>query len=582
MSRLGAWDRVRHLAVVSLVAVGLSVPLASPPDYAADKKAPACQVVLASCDPDCLAAGSAPSTSAPAASAAPCPKAGAAAGSAGSTTTGRPRLLSLTQRIVQRIADSAATGGSSAEESRQLIEDLLLLGEQLLDTYGRLGWLPLIATWLLTAYLTRRSWGRLFYYAWLDGRRLPTKVKVEPLESQRGVVDSIAKMVDRMEDGNRGVLLGLKGEWGVGKSHVLSALESALQGRSDVAVVSINVWEHQRELDLHFALVKAVLTHPKVFERCIDAYPVHLLFVPLLMAMIRLLPKGWSLNFEVSRLSLSATIPVAIPLPWQGGFRRVMEKANHEKLKVVIVLDEIDRTEPEAAQAVVTLARRALDLPGILTILPYVEAQLRYKVFNPFAVVSPDLAATMFAVLEEAYPGRVPAIEPGDLPRNVAERYRQKLLLAYASPPGLPDTASEFDIERERYRLYRVFSEKYLAAMVELHPLSPADLVPLLARSAVAAGVWESSGAKAMNNDLAKSMAKEVDSAEDLRRNRRPTHRAFEGEALHLLSEFALRAEVAARSQGGTGSKVHQVKLQTVLSVAYLLAGNRQLANNQE
>jgi hypothetical protein len=40
-----------------------------------------------------------------------------------------------------------------------------------------------------------------------------------------------------------------------------------------------------------------------------------------------------------------------------------------------------------------------LDIPGLVTVVPYVEEQLRYKVFNPTLAQIPDLASTFDAVL---------------------------------------------------------------------------------------------------------------------------------------------------------------------------------------
>ncbi|MBI4741965.1 MAG: hypothetical protein HY777_10560, partial [Betaproteobacteria bacterium] len=74
----------------------------------------------------------------------------------------------------------------------------------------------------------------------------------------------------------------------------------------------------------------------------------------------------------------------------------------------VTSLDEVDRATIPVAQAAVVLTRRALSLPGLAVVLPYVEGQLRHKVFNPLHDFSPDLHQTFLVNLEHQHPIKPP------------------------------------------------------------------------------------------------------------------------------------------------------------------------------
>lgn len=486
-----------------------------------------------------------------------------------------PSLFDRVKAVVQELVGLAAADHPVLGDLSKTIQQFLDTGEHLLKLYAELGSLSSLAVVLLVAYLTRRSWGRLLFRAWLyRPERKPVGDKPFLLDGQKKAIDTIEGMVSKLNGRCPGVLLGLKGQWGDGKSYVLfSAKETLEDGSKDVAVVSLNIWEHQRELDLHFALVKAVLSHPRVLARCVDAYPVQLLFVPLLMALIRMLPKGWSLNFEVSRLALKASVPVSIPLPWQGGFRRVADAAAGQGLKLVVILDEIDRAEPEVAQAAMTMTRRALDLPGVLTILPYVEAQIRYKVFNPITAVSPDLRATMFAVIEEMYPGRNGlSIEPKDSQTQIENKYRNALLGLWLKPHD----AEDFDgVEAARYRLFRNFSEKYLNNKIVLHRLTPTDLEPLASHSAVTSNIWDKARDGVPTDALRDAALASIGGNKHLARVGPPSIRAFEGEMLRLLSEFNSRPVSVPPNRNAKDAAV-TAQLLALIGVAYLLAGSRQ------
>ncbi|EKD98099.1 MAG: hypothetical protein ACD_23C00587G0003 [uncultured bacterium] len=324
------------------------------------------------------------------------------------------------------------------------------------------------------------------------------------LPGQRRIIRHIFNAVDELDPRWPGRMLGLHGVWGAGKSYIVQALENfedfhekscanQVAASPKRAVVRINIWEQQREPDLHFAIVRAVLAHPKIFECCFDAYPWRILFAPVLNFFGHLLPKSLRLNLNISNVALSAEM--SIPMVWQNAFKAVVRTAVSRNIRLVVVLDEIDRAEPALAQAAITLGRRALDLPGVLVVLPYVEEQLRYKVFHPLNMVSPDLRGTMEAVLnahwerlpEEARKeSRRQLLADQDVQRGTADRLPSPTTLERLHDQHITTLVAlyqEPSSDALPEQLYQAFCEKYLSWNLPLEGLTPEDLACFLLES---------------------------------------------------------------------------------------------------
>lgn len=210
----------------------------------------------------------------------------------------------------------------------------------------------------------------------------------------------------------------LRGGQGAGKSFLVNALEQVVSGRmeqrnadGDDAITAtfndgcsmalwelpffkMSVWSEDAELrDLQFQVLRGLLLHPAV------------LFSPTWHAMMslsfvgRLLARDIQKMFRAIRLktaNLELDIANGVPLPWQGHLQKLVSLC---PCGAVVVLDEIDRTQPRTAQAALVMARSSLDLPGMLVIVPYVPEQIRYRVFNPLICETPDLQASLEAEL---------------------------------------------------------------------------------------------------------------------------------------------------------------------------------------
>jgi hypothetical protein len=260
----------------------------------------------------------------------------------------------------------------------------------------------LLHYWISLLRLIAKPLSRLLFRTWLrpPNKRLPDRDAPRLLADQETAIDRLIEEAQRLGPGRPGRMAGLKGDWGAGKTYVVEALLNAVNACNDNKLVAlrINIWEEEREHDLHLSVVRNFLGQRALFDRFGDDYPWRLLFAPFLNVLGRLLPNGLEVAFGGSGASLKAGI--SVPMLWQQSFLVVIDKAVQDGWKFIVIFDEIDRADPPLAQAAITLARRALDVPGVLVVLPYVEEQIRYKVFNPATVVTPDLVGTLEAILD--------------------------------------------------------------------------------------------------------------------------------------------------------------------------------------
>ena len=171
-----------------------------------------------------------------------------------------------------------------------------------------------------------------------------------------------------------GVVIGITGEWGSGKSSILNLLSEAIKDRhTDALVVRFDPWLISGRNDLISAFITEVLStikgEPGMASRIGGAVqtlakygehlaPVGALWIPFLGPAVKAFGGMWntikknkeSLSSLRSQLTLQLS---AIPVP------------------IVVLIDEVDRIEDEEIRAVAQLVRSVADFPGISYVLAY-------------------------------------------------------------------------------------------------------------------------------------------------------------------------------------------------------------------
>lgn len=247
--------------------------------------------------------------------------------------------------------------------------------------------------------------GRFGDVAW--GRRASVDQDVERLfPHQRSVLTRLLETIARESINDPGRVVQFAGRWGDGKSfllHHLWAVAAAERARGReveaASFVLVDVWKHEAEPDLHFAVLREVLGDFRYLAR------FGWLRYPALLAL-GAAPSGL-VKLSLRLRDANAELPVvALPrLPWQRTFERLVRRQVRQGRRTVIILDEVDRATPHMAQAALTITRRALDVTGVTVVVSYVEEFIRFKAFTPSLVDDvtriplPDLGSTMEAVI---------------------------------------------------------------------------------------------------------------------------------------------------------------------------------------
>lgn len=481
------------------------------------------------------------------------------------------------------------------------------------DRQTRLLLLPAIAIlmlWLAARCYLYARYRRMALAQWSNEGRVP-----EPLGGQRRLIDQLVELLRRRSPDADGSLIVVRGEWGSGKSYLIRRLRHELDGQEaswpdgkPPVVVYIDIWRHSSEPDLHFALLEALLSHPAVppgpaFFR----YPMALLPVLLLRSVTRIFKDG---QMHLGPFKLAVTLPTLI---WQHILEQVVWRIRRRRRSVLWILDEIDRSSPAMAQAAVTLARRALNLPGCVVLLPYVQEQLRFKVFNPYAVSRPDIGSTLQAVMWE-YALRVDpnlslqkallegerlpdplgvyrAVESGD--GKKASRESTDLLeqILAAEPAATLERHLQWRLSTwlagarrgVRERLSFLFEEKYLSLRLDVPPLTASEvaemvqrfphLEPLYRRFMTENGL-DGSGEEAAETDrkIRAAIAGAIEAYHKRSRidsRHRPMIRHLEGDLFTQLSGLGPVGAVPGSQEPAAAATYAQVVLVTAVLLAY-------------
>ena len=225
--------------------------------------------------------------------------------------------------------------------------------------------------------------------------------EISPLPSQATLLDQIARELATSPDS--AFVLTLQGKWGSGKSTLGRLLRSRAfraryrkdhPGSRIPVVVHFDAWSHEGAPSLELALYRAITRDWEVLPRVFHVRPFWTLVLHELAVAIKI-------RLSVGGLSVDMDSKPAVPwLLWSRALGRAVDELERRGWRLVVFLDEVDRCSPATAQAIYGLVKRFLTQGSTITILPYVRAQVRHKVFNPSsASVSPDLASTMEAVM---------------------------------------------------------------------------------------------------------------------------------------------------------------------------------------
>ena len=181
-----------------------------------------------------------------------------------------------------------------------------------------------------------------------------------------------------------GFVMGLSGPWGNGKTSILNMVQEALEAEHKMVVLRFNPWlfSGTEELVEHFFRELAAQLKEKDDARMRKIADALLDFGTLLAPLGELLSKFRHIPVAGSTLDRIGTAARAIgnvfkrrsePLSAKEQRVRLEQTLREQNVRLVIMVDDIDRLRPEEIQDVMRLVRLTSDLPGTSYLLAYAE-----------------------------------------------------------------------------------------------------------------------------------------------------------------------------------------------------------------
>ncbi len=267
------------------------------------------------------------------------------------------------------------------------------------------------------------------------------------LPSQQQAFDEVIQLIESRPLSEQPEIIAIKGAWGAGKTILLDTITQYFDVRSrrrvlqpvsasqksgsssrasfqdhaspfairdaegqpvKSVVVPVNVWSESTEREFHLALFERLVGHPEVPAVAVGSgWPLflqecHRWFHYPLMLLPTYILKYCGNIFSGGKVTLPGGMSFSLNLSdmlWRWELDQTLHDLRKYNYRVIWAIDDLDRTSPDMAQAALSVIRRFLNHPGSIVLLPYVEDQLRYKVFNLLMQTRTDIEATMFAVI---------------------------------------------------------------------------------------------------------------------------------------------------------------------------------------
>lgn len=196
----------------------------------------------------------------------------------------------------------------------------------------------------------------------------------DKLERDPFVRRLVSALIEPETGRSRGVVIGITGPWGSGKSSILNLLRERLKEiHPDTVVVSFDPWLISGRNDLISELINELLatikSEPKIAKRLKNLTNTITKYGEQLAPAVNLLHPG--LGFLVkSSLGLAKTAR-SRDVSLSALRKEVFDQLEKTSVPIVVLIDELDRIEDQEIRTVAQLVRSVADFPGISYVLAY-------------------------------------------------------------------------------------------------------------------------------------------------------------------------------------------------------------------
>lgn len=229
------------------------------------------------------------------------------------------------------------------------------------------------------------------------GIRSPDLAEDRPIESSDDdrldripFVESLARALVREEKDNcgrvvacrsTGIVVGLTGKWGSGKSSILNLLGEHLKSIDHVAVATLNPWlfKGRDELlaaffnELRDALGRSTQEQVREVVKFVDKYRGAIKFAATSLGRMADAAGAGGAGSIAANCVAEATEKVEKPkdLSPQEERRALEAKLQSAKVAVVVLIDELDRVDDDDVRAVAQLVKAIGDIKGVSYLVAY-------------------------------------------------------------------------------------------------------------------------------------------------------------------------------------------------------------------
>lgn len=258
------------------------------------------------------------------------------------------------------------------------------------------------------------------------------KEDANPNNLFRKSAEGLSKIIKRVYDnknkllGEDSYIIGINGEWGSGKSTLVELVKQEMD--NDVIIVEFNPWLSHQPANLTIDFFRTVASS-------LGSY----------MMRRTLIKYGIALSKVIKKDVGDALDLIAVEPSLESQFREICSYIKSRNLKLLIIIDDIDRMDGDEILAVLKLARRSGNLPNTVYLLAfnheYVEAQICQKIKG-----KTDDTNDSFNYIDKIIN------LPFDVPKHTSEYFVEKL------KETIPPSASQ--LERDSFFLPEIVTEK--------------------------------------------------------------------------------------------------------------------------
>jgi len=198
----------------------------------------------------------------------------------------------------------------------------------------------------------------------IEGKNEPNEPFIIARNGLKSVIDRVYSN-NIANIGNESYIIGVNGEWGSGKSTLIELVKR--QMKDDVHIIDFNPWTSHQPANLPVDFFRTIAAS-------IGSFTMRRTIVHYGLALTKIAKKdiGNVIETLFGERSLDAQL------------KDIGDYIRHRNLKLLIIIDDIDRMDGDEILAVLKLARRSGNLPNTVYLLAfnhdYVEAQICQKI----------------------------------------------------------------------------------------------------------------------------------------------------------------------------------------------------------